>query len=87
MNFDYQDDMRIRCNHCLANYTSSNPQDFREDNNYPPSMHFVCPQCRQLAKIEGDKIPRKLFASLIEKISTERRYETGIQSFNKLPTI
>ncbi len=73
------------CNECGAQHTGLTVDDFRESNTMPPSVHFMCRYCDQMATLKASDIPSPLFAKLVNKIARERGINDNATFINLTP--
>lgn len=81
------ENMTVACNLCGATHVTRDLKDFRESGNYPPTAHFMCQGCKQMATLHASAMPRRLFQHLVAKIARERHGSLELQMFNSLPHI
>ncbi|WP_426237408.1 hypothetical protein [Pseudomonas sp. TWP3-2] len=79
--------MSVTCDKCGATHQTADMQDFRDSNTYPPTAHFMCMDCNQLATIHAAQMPKRLFAHLVNKLAKERFGDVDQRSFNSLGVI
>lgn len=79
--------MEAKCNHCGSIHRTQNMKDFKESNTYPPHAVFMCLDCKQLARLEADQMPKRLFSYLVAKITRERYGDLDQQMFNRMNDI
>lgn len=79
--------MSVTCDKCGSVHRTTDVKDFRESNTYPPTAHFMCLDCEQMATVHAAEMPKRLFARLVNKIAKERFGDIDKQSFNNLGAI
>lgn len=79
--------MVARCNKCGTIHSTDNIKDFKESKTYPPSAHFMCLGCGQVATLQGSDIPKRVFAHLVAKITKERYGDLESKLFSQMEDI
>lgn len=76
--------MSVTCDKCGAAHRSEDMADFKDSNTYPPSAHFMCCDCGQMATVHAAEMPKRLFAHLVAKVAKEKLGNIDQRTFNNL---